>query len=54
MSRGKAWGVYAMPQSMRRVMMEADRARLDGLILWPSRLLIIATSPSRRSHIVST
>jgi hypothetical protein len=43
-----------MPQSMSRVMMEAESARFDGEILWPIKLPIIATSPSRRSHMAST
>jgi hypothetical protein len=43
-----------MPQSMSRVIMEAESARFEGEILWPSRLPIIATSPSRRSHMKST
>ncbi len=43
-----------MPQSMSRVMMEAESARFEDDILWPSRLPIIATSPSRRSHMKST
>ena len=47
-------GTHAMPQSMRRVIIAADIATLADVILWPSRLPTIATSPSRRSHIVST
>ena len=45
---------YAMPQSMRRVMMDADSARFVEEILWPSKLPSMATSPSKRSHITST
>ncbi len=43
-----------MPQSISRVMMDAESGRFEGEILWPSKLPIIATSPSRRSHMKST
>ena len=43
-----------MPQSMRRVIIDAESERLEGDILWPSRLPIMATSPSRRSHMTPT
>jgi hypothetical protein len=47
-------GTHAMPQSISRVIMAAVIDTLADVILWPSRLPNIATSPSSRSHIAST